>query len=54
LENAEAAHAMGAYIISDGGCTVPGDFSKAFCAGADFVMAGGMFAGHVESGGETF
>ncbi|ETN99950.1 guanosine 5'-monophosphate oxidoreductase [Reticulomyxa filosa] len=32
---------------------MPGDFSKAFGAGADFVMAGGMFSGHDESGGET-
>ena len=39
-------------MISDGGCTCPGDFSKAFGAGADFVMAGGMFASHYESGGE--
>ena len=36
----------------DGGCTCPGDVAKAFGAGADFVMAGGMFAGHTESGGE--
>ncbi len=39
--------------ISDGGCTIPGDVAKAFGAGADFVMLGGMFAGHDESGGET-
>ncbi|CAN0446745.1 unnamed protein product, partial [Discosporangium mesarthrocarpum] len=25
--------------------------TQAFGAGADFVMAGGMFAGHEESGG---
>lgn len=37
----------------DGGCTCPGDVSKAFGAGADFVMLGGMLAGHDESGGET-
>ena len=37
--------------MSDGGCTSPGDVAKAFAAGADFVMLGGMFAGHVESGG---
>ena len=40
-------------IFQDGGCTCPGDVSKAFGAGADFVMIGGMFAGHDESGGET-
>jgi GMP reductase len=39
-------------VVSDGGCTCPGDFAKAFGAGGDFVMAGGMFAGHAESGGE--
>lgn len=38
--------------MSDGGCTIPGDFSKAFAGGSDFIMAGGMFAGHDESGGE--
>jgi len=52
IECADAAHGLGGHIISDGGCTCPGDFSKAFGAGADFVMAGGMFAGHDESGGE--
>ena len=52
LECADAAHGIGGHIISDGGCTVPGDFSKAFGAGADFVMAGGYFAGHTESGGD--
>jgi len=51
LECADAAHGLGGQIISDGGCTMPGDFSKAFGAGADFVMAGGMFSGHDESGG---
>lgn len=39
-------------MISDGGCTCPGDLSKAFGAGADFVMLGGMLAGHDESGGQ--
>lgn len=53
MENAQQVHNLGGYIISDGGCTIPGDFSKAFCAGADFIMAGGMFAGHDESGGES-
>lgn len=28
--------------------------AKAFGAGADFVMLGGMFAGHDESGGEIY
>jgi len=52
LECADAAHGLGGHIMSDGGCTTPGDFAKAFGAGADFVMAGGMFSGHEESGGE--
>ncbi len=52
IECADAAHALGGRVISDGGCTNPGDMAKAFGAGADFVMAGGMFAGHTESGGE--
>lgn len=52
IECADAAHGLGGQIISDGGCTIPGDVAKAFGAGADFVMLGGMFAGHNESGGE--
>ena len=52
MECADAAHGLGGLIISDGGCTVPGDFSKAFGGGADFVMSGGFFSGHRESGGE--
>ena len=52
IECADAAHGLGGLIISDGGCTVPGDFSKAFGGGADFVMSGGFFSGHTESGGE--
>ncbi|KAG9328111.1 hypothetical protein JZ751_016339 [Albula glossodonta] len=53
IECADAAHGLGGHIISDGGCTCPGDVSKAFGAGADFVMLGGMLAGHNESGGEV-
>lgn len=52
IECADAAHGLGGQIISDGGCKVPGDIAKAFGAGADFVMLGGMLAGHDESGGE--
>ena len=52
IECADAAHGLGGHIISDGGCATPGDVSKAFGAGADFVMLGGMLAGHTESGGE--
>ncbi len=53
IECADAAHGLGGLIISDGGCSMPGDVAKAFGAGADFVMLGGMLAGHDESGGET-
>lgn len=52
IECADAAHGLGGQIISDGGCTTPGDIAKAFGAGADFVMLGGMLAGHDESSGE--
>jgi len=52
MECADAAHGLNGHIISDGGCTCPGDIAKAFGAGADFVMLGGMLAGHDESGGE--
>jgi len=53
IECADAAHGLGGQIISDGGCATPGDVSKAFGAGADFVMLGGMLAGHDESGGKV-
>ena len=52
IECADAAHGLGGQIISDGGCKSPGDVAKAFGGGADFVMLGGMFSGHTESGGE--
>jgi len=51
IECADAAHGLGGHIIADGGCTCPGDVAKAFAAGADFVMLGGMLAGHDEGGG---
>jgi len=53
MECADAAHGLGGHIIADGGCTCPGDIAKAFAAGADFVMLGGMFSGHTEGGGEV-
>ncbi|URC11211.1 MULTISPECIES: GMP reductase [unclassified Flavobacterium] len=53
IECADAAHGLGGHIISDGGCKTPGDVAKAFGAGSDFVMLGGMLAGHTESGGEV-
>ena len=52
IECADAAHGLGGHIITDGGCVVAGDISKSFGAGADFVMLGGMFAGHDECEGE--
>lgn len=53
IECADAAHGLSGHIISDGGCNCPGDVAKAFGAGADFVMLGGMFSGHTQCGGET-
>lgn len=52
IECADAGHGLGGRIISDGGCVCAGDIAKAFGGGADFVMLGGMLAGHDESGGE--
>lgn len=52
MECADAAHGLGGHIIADGGCSSSGDVAKAFGAGADFVMLGGMLAGHDEGGGE--
>ena len=51
IECADAAHGLGGHVMSDGGCVVPGDIAKAFGAGADFVMLGGMLAGHDECEG---
>jgi GMP reductase len=53
IECADAAHGLGGHIIADGGCSTPGDVAKAFAAGADFVMLGGMLAGHDQGGGEV-
>merc|ERR1711871_1254269 len=53
MECADAAHGLGGHVIADGGITCPGDAAKAFCAGGDFLMAGGLFAGHDESAGEV-
>lgn len=52
MECSDAAHGLGGLIISDGGITCPGDMAKAFCAGADFVMMGGQFAGHDQNPGD--
>ena len=53
IECADAAHGLGGHIIADGGCSNPGDVAKAFAGGADFVMLGGMLAGHNEGGGHV-
>ncbi len=53
MECADAAHGLGGHIIADGGCTCPGDVAKAFAGGADYVMLGGMLAGHDQGGGEV-
>ena len=52
IECADAAHGLGAHVIADGGCTCPGDVAKGFGGGADFVMLGGMLAGHDEGNGK--
>ena len=54
IEWADAGHGLGGHIITDGGCTVVGDIAKSFGAGADFVMLGGMLAGHNECAGKEF
>jgi GMP reductase len=53
IECADAAHGLEGHICADGGCATPGDVAKAFGGGADFVMLGGMFAGHDECSGEV-
>ena len=52
IECSDAAHGLGAGIIADGGIRTPGDASKAFCANADMIMIGGMFAGTDQCDGE--
>lgn len=54
IECADAAHGIGGYIISDGGCSTPADIVKAFAGGSDFVMLGGMLAGHDENGTDFY
>ena len=52
FECADVAHGIGGMICSDGGIVHIGDVSKAFGAGADFVMMGGFFAGCPEAAGD--
>jgi len=58
IECSDAAHGVSnkqacGLIVADGGTTSPGCISKAFCAGADFVMSGSLFSGFEQSGGKT-
>lgn len=53
IDCADLSHGLKGHVIGDGGCKNPGDVSKAFCGGADFVMLGGMLAGHEQSSGEV-
>jgi GMP reductase len=58
LDNAYVAHGIDngtkklGLICSDGGHKNVGDVCKALCAGSDFVMLGGYFAGCEEADGE--
>lgn len=57
IECADAAHGITSdtgygLIIADGGAVYPSCVGKAFCAGADFVMMGSMFAGYDQSEGD--
>lgn len=52
IDCADAAHGLKGWICADGGIVHPGDLGKAFGGGADFIMMGGVLAGHDESEGE--
>ena len=52
LECADIAHSVGGHICADGGIVDVGDICKALCLNADFVMAGGIFAGTDEAAGD--
>ena len=52
-ETSRAIKDTGVPIIGDGGIRFSGDIVKALAAGANTIMAGGLFAGVEESPGET-
>ena len=58
IECSHAAHGLRngdgrlGLVCADGGCRTPSDVCKAFAAGADFVMLGGMLAGSYECEGD--
>ncbi len=52
IECKDAAHGLGKYICADGGCKNASDVCKAFGAGTDFLMLGGMLNGVDECNGE--
>jgi IMP dehydrogenase len=49
----KAIRGSGVPVIGDGGIRYSGDIVKGLAAGADSIMAGGLFAGVEESPGET-
>ena len=52
IDCADAAHQVDGMVCADGGITCPGDIGKAFGAGGDFVMIGGLYAGTDEAEGD--
>jgi IMP dehydrogenase len=53
MDVSEALAGTGVPCIADGGIRYSGDMVKAIAAGANLVMAGGLFAGTDESPGDT-
>lgn len=49
---AQVSRRHGVPLIADGGLRTSGDLMKAFAAGADVVMLGGMLSGTIETPGE--